>query len=216
MTAKVVNATRGRWGELWDGDQPHVLELIGEDAIVAACGYVLANPVKAGLVEHGRDWPGFRTTPNGIGLSETFRRPAKFFSESGVMPETATLTLAAPPGTEAARFGKLLASRVEAAEATARKAARDAGRHFAGVRRVLATPWQRAAMAPETRRAPKPVVAAPDPETKVAYVAWLFAFRKAHDRALGRWLAGERGVLFPTGTYLMRRRFGVRCRREPP
>ncbi len=215
LTAKVVNAARGRWGEVWDGDQPHVMRLLGERAVVEACAYVLGNPVKAGLVAHGREWPGFRTTPNGIGRVERFARPEAFFRADGEMPEEATLELASPPGVDASRFARALAARVEVVEAAARKAVRDAGRAFAGVRRILGTPWAQTAVTAETRREPKPKVAADDGETKKAYLGWLAEFRTAYATALERYLAGERGVLFPLGTYGMRRRFGVRCRRPP-
>lgn len=215
MTAKVVNATRGRWGEVWDGDQPHVMPLLGPHTIVEVCAYVLGNPVKAGLVERGREWPGFRTTPNGIGRAERFARPEAFFRADGGMPDEATLELTAPPGVDAGRFARALASRVEAVEAAARRAIGEAKRRFAGVRRVLATPWASAAMTAETRREPKPKVAADDAGTKMAYLGWLAEFRAAYWAALERYLAGERGVLFPLGTYWMRWRFGVRCRRPP-
>jgi hypothetical protein len=215
LTAKVVNATRGRWGEVWDGDQPHVMPLLGTGAILDACAYVLGNPVKAGLVERGREWPGFRTTPNGIGQREEFRRPEAFFSRAGDMPEVATLELVAPPGTDTSAFARGLAGRVERVEAAAREAVRAAGRRFAGVRRVLAASWRDSALSAESRREPKPKVATADAATAVAYLGWLAEFRAAYWAALERYLAGERGVLFPLGTYLMRWRFRVRCRRPP-
>ncbi len=47
----------------WSAEQLNAVEIADRDACIDAVGYVLANPVAAGLVEHGRDWPGVRSRP---------------------------------------------------------------------------------------------------------------------------------------------------------
>lgn len=213
LWAVVVNAWRGRRGEVWDGEPPHVLELADGETAAEACAYVLANPVKAGLVRRGREWPGFRTTANAIGREEAFARPARVFAAEGAMPARAVLRLEAPWGER--RFAELVAVRVAEKERRAREALREAGRGWVGVWRVLATPWREAAARPEGRGR-GPVVAARDAVVRAARLAARWAFRVAYGAALARYRAGEREVEFPYGTWAMRVLLGVRCGRAPP
>lgn len=56
--AKGVSAEIGRWGGLWDGERYSAVELLDEAAIIEKIAYVLANPVRAGLVRRAVRWPG--------------------------------------------------------------------------------------------------------------------------------------------------------------
>ncbi len=56
--------------------------------------YTVANPVEAGLVSHGGQWPGLRLYRPGPMRIE---RPEVFFDLDGDTPEVAELELVAPP-----------------------------------------------------------------------------------------------------------------------
>ena len=61
LVAKCINASCGRWENLWAaGVQTSYVRLIDADAMIRESAYVLANPVSAGLVRYGREWPGVR------------------------------------------------------------------------------------------------------------------------------------------------------------
>ena len=54
--AETFNAKYRRSGHLW-GDRFALWQVRDEEHLRAACGYVLANPVRAGLCERAADWP---------------------------------------------------------------------------------------------------------------------------------------------------------------
>ena len=58
--AETFNAKYGRSGHLW-GDRFALWQIRDDDHLRAACAYVLANPVRAGLCEHVADWPWSRS-----------------------------------------------------------------------------------------------------------------------------------------------------------
>lgn len=47
-------------------------------------------------------------------------------------------------------------------------------------------------------------------------LTWLRMFRQAYRECMKRYLAGDRAVVFPPGTYLMRVRYGVSCEELKP
>ena len=57
-----------KWeGPTWDAEQPSVVRLLTEQAVIEKLAYVMANPVQAGLVRHARDWPGITVLPHELG-----------------------------------------------------------------------------------------------------------------------------------------------------
>jgi putative transposase len=53
--ASTFNRRYGRSGHLW-GDRFALWQIRDEEHLLAACAYVLANPVRAGLCERPEDW----------------------------------------------------------------------------------------------------------------------------------------------------------------
>ncbi|MFO0748557.1 MAG: hypothetical protein U1F43_23270 [Myxococcota bacterium] len=216
--ARVVNAMRGREGSVWDGREPHYQVMLDPAAALSMAAYDLANPVAAGLVEHGREWPGFRTTPNGIGQSRVYARPAVLESESATYPEVATLALVAPPWSSVGgpeRFGQELAALVGQREEAARKRVCAAGRRFEGAQRARSVDWNAEASSTEARGERRPVVAASDMERQNEYLTSRKTFIEAHESARLRFVGGIRDAIFPFGTWLMRVLFGVRVYEAP-
>ena len=217
LVARVVNYRRGRWGRFWDGDQVHVEVLLDAEAVERKIAYVLANPVAAGLVVRGADWPGVRSSPQvWVRPSRVVRRPDWFFRPDGVMPAEAELTYAVPPtheGMAPAEFAERIARRVSTEEERLRALQVEAKRPFLGVRGVLRQPWSSCPSTSEVRRKPKPLVAGAR-ETCKAALAAIRWFRWFYSEALEAWRGDDRAVSFPPGTWRMRELH--RASRHPP
>ena len=57
-----------KWeGPVWDHERPSVVRLLTERAVIEKMAYVLANPVKAGLVQRAAHWPGVTVLPQELG-----------------------------------------------------------------------------------------------------------------------------------------------------
>jgi REP element-mobilizing transposase RayT len=213
LVARATNAFLGRWESLWAPSTYSAVALVSPEDVVAKTAYVLANPVAAGLVRTGRDWPGPWSAPELIGGATILAyRPAHFFSPTGTMPERAELALTVPPGFDSAEeFRNQLAGALTVEEEGAHHAVASAGRRFLGVARVLAQhPFARPAGG-EPRRKLNPRVAARDKWKRAEAISRLAAFIARYRAALAEWRAGDVGAVFPAGTYLMRVAHGVPC-----
>jgi hypothetical protein len=193
--------------------------LAAREDVVAKIAYVLANPVAAGLVRRGREWPGLWTALERLGAATlTAVRPEGFFRKKGPLPETVELELTAP-----AAVGPIDAFRADVAAALD---ALERGTHqargatgegsgsadgFLGVARVLAqSPWGRARTW-EPRGTLNPRVAARDKWKRIEVLTRLVDFLRAYRAAWRARRAGDLAVVFPAGTYLLRVAHGVRC-----
>jgi REP element-mobilizing transposase RayT len=212
LVARAMNAWLGRFEGFWASDSSYsaVTPLDPED-VVAKAAYVLANPVAAGLVRDGAEWPGLRSSPAQIGKKVVARRPEFFFSNAGPMPETIELELAAPPGFAPELFATLLSGAVAELEKRHRQEIESTGRGFLGVARVLA---QRPLARPSSRE-PRfnldPRIAARDRWRRMEGILSMKRFRQEYREAWRAWCAGVRDVAFPAGTYLLRVLHGVQC-----
>jgi REP-associated tyrosine transposase len=208
LVARAVNASLGRWESFWAPSSYSAVALATPEDIVDKAAYVLANPVAAGLVRRGRDWPGLWSDPAAIGGKPiVVRRPRTFFRENGYMPEEVELELTAPEGFTPEEFRAWLS------DALAEREERHAppGRAFLGAARVVAqSPWARPANA-ERHRKLKPRLAARDKWKRIEAVTRLKAFLAEYRDAWRKWTSGVRDVLFPAGTYAMRVAHGISC-----
>jgi putative transposase len=175
--------------------------------------YTLANPVAAGLVRRGDEWPGVRSSVDAIGGGAIrVRRPEHFFRADGPMPETASLRIVAPPGVESLEGfrSQVKSAVVEQEEQAARKVAAK-GRGFIGVRRVLAqSPFSRPT-GNEVHRELSPRVAGRDRWKRIEAIGRLKEFLRDHREAWREFASGVRDVVFPHGTYWMRVMYAVPC-----
>jgi len=213
LVARSVNASLGRWESFWAPSSYSAVALLSPEDVVDKTAYVLANPVAAGLVPRGRDWPGLWSDPELIGRGPVeVERPAFFFRATGTMPAKATLELCSPPGFES---DAVFRDRVSAALASRERQAADdlaaAGRHFLGEERVMAqSPWDRAG-SDEPRRNLNPTIAGRDKWKRIEALSCLVEFRRAYRAAWKALRSGVKDVLFPAGTYWLRVAHGVRC-----
>jgi putative transposase len=211
--AKALNAALGRRESFWAPGSYSAVALQAPVDVLDKMAYALANPVAAGLVRRGSEWPGLWSAPAKIGAGpREVKRPRHYFRENGTTPRSAPLELICPKG-----FGSVeeLRSRLVDAlterEDRAARAMAEEGRSFLGARRVLAqNPLARPATE-EPRRGLKPRVASHDKWKRMEAIARLKAFLAAYREAWRAFKGGARATRFPAGTYGMRVTFGVAC-----
>lgn len=210
--ARALNAAHGDWENFWAPGSYSAVELASREAILDKMAYTLANPVIAGLVRRGAEWPGLWSAPALLGRTIVVKRPDAFFRKDGPMPESASLTLVAPPGFESPEEvrteleAELTAREDEAARALARQ-----GRSFMGSRCVLAQKVHARPAGGEPRRRLKPRVATVDKWKRIEAIGRLKEFLHAYREAWCAFARGVHDVVFPEGTYWMRVAHGVRC-----
>jgi REP element-mobilizing transposase RayT len=213
LVARAVNCSIGRWESLWDRESFSAVRLETREAILEKIVYVLANPVDAGLVRRGMEWPGLWSNERQLrGSVLALERPKEFFRSHGPLPAVAHLQLHPPPGLEHdAAFVDAVLSELRRAEDRAAAELGRQGRSFLGVARVLAQkPYARPA-ACEPRRTLNPRVASRNKWRRIEALLRLRDFARAHREALEAWRAGLRDALFPPGTWLMRVQHQARC-----
>jgi len=213
LVARALNASLGRWESFWSPASYSAVTLPGPEDVVAKAAYVLANPVAAGLVRRGRDWPGLWSDPRHIGCGAIeVERPAVFFRAGGSMPERIQLELTTPPGfVTPGDFREQLLAALSAREGEAALELSSEGRAFLGGKRVLAQSSARFPAAVEPRRKLNPKVAGRDKWKRIEALGRLREFLLAYREAWAALKAGFRDAIFPAGTYWLRVAHGVPC-----
>lgn len=213
LVARALNASLGRWEAFWAPSSYSAVALVSPEDVLDKAAYVLANPVAAGLVRRGREWPGLWSNPAAVGGPALLaKRPSIFFRPKGRMPESLELTLTPPPGFSSAEdFTEQLAAAVAEREENALNALRSRGLAPLGATRVLAQkPFGNPAPG-EPRRMLNPRIAARDKWKRIEALGRLVEFLRAYRAAWRLFRAGVRDVLFPPGTYWLRVAHGARC-----
>jgi hypothetical protein len=215
LFARCQNALRGRWENFWSSEQTSVVRLVGPEDVLDKMVYALTNPVKDGLVERADHWPGV-TSLDALrhGRSVIGLRPRHFFREDGSMPETVELRFERPAGFEhltRVEFLKLVMERVKSVEDVARAKRLQTGSRVLGRRGVLAQDWRDRPRSREPRRDLSPRVAARNKWSRIEALLRNQAFRDAYVKARTTFLQGVRDVVFPAGTYWLRRFAQVTC-----
>jgi hypothetical protein len=213
LVARAVNASLGRFEGFWASDGSYsAVEPLDRSDVIAKIAYVLANPVAAGLVKRGADWPGLWTAPALIGTRLAVRRPEGFFDPKGHLPECIELELTVPPGFSSPdQFRSELGVAVHDLEEKHQKELASQGRRFIGAARVLVqSPFSRPAPG-EPRFGLKPRIAARDKWRRIEGIFRIKGFEQHYRESRANWCSGIRDVVFPAGTYLMRIMYGVQC-----
>ena len=207
-----------KWeGPTWEPEQPSVVRLLTEQAVIEKLAYVMANPVKAGLVRHARDWPGITVLPHELGRRVwCVNRPDAYFDpQTAQWPDTTELALTLPPSLtqryrpEAVR--KAVHQELERQERLAHQEIQQRGWRILGAARVVRLSPYRRATSFELLRDRNPTFAVGRGQKRVFFQAEaeLRAFRRAYRQALEQWRAGLRSVVFPQGTWCMCRTHGA-------
>jgi len=216
LLAKCMNSLRGRWENFWSSEQTSVLRLVDSSDLLDKLVYALTNPVKDNLVAKVTDWPGFNSFDALVtGESVSAIRPDHFFREDGPMPAKVTLSFSRPPGFEDMsheEFSGMLRSRVESVEvdAEAKRCARVLGRQS-----VLDQDWRDSPCSRESRREINPRVAAKNKWSRIEALQRNKAFGNDYCRAFEAFRKGIKDVLFPAGTFWLRRFAAAVCAKWP-
>ena len=205
--AKTINAFRGRWESLWAPGSYSAVRLVDTEDVYQKLLYLYLNPIKAGLVRALVDWPGARSLPGDCGRTEEIQRPDGYFRRKGEVPAACVLELVAPTGVDLAQLER---DRSEL-ETDLRRRAREAGRSFLGVRRLLRQSPGASPATVEPRRGLNPRVASRDRWRRIEALQQWKAFLDRYREALVAFRAGDFAVCFPAGTYWMRVQLAVRC-----
>jgi hypothetical protein len=137
------------------------------------------------------------------------KRPEHFFDPKGSLPDVARLQLTPPPGFACPEeFRRQLVAALTEKEAEAR---RTCHRGFVGAARVLAQNPNARTRSSEARRTLNPRVAALDKWKRVEVLGRLKEFIDAYRAAWRARRDGDRSVVFPFGTYLLRVLHDVPC-----
>jgi len=215
LVARALNARYGHFEAFWASGTYSAVVLTDRDAILEKIAYTLANPVSAGLVSRSEVWPGLISRVSDIGAPPAaIPRPPHFFRQDGgaVLPVEVGLALVVPPGFEGLPLDEvraLVAARLAAHEERARRERE--GRPFLGRRGVL---QQRVADRPgdhEPHFELNPRVAGRDKWKRIEALGRMRTFVAAYRHAWMQFKAGLRAVVFPAGTWKLRRELGVWC-----
>jgi REP element-mobilizing transposase RayT len=224
MLANVTKCHRGWAEEVFNKSQTSRVELLTVAAIIEKIAYVLANPVACFAVRYAYDWPGVMTRIEDIG-SETvlcIDRPTIYLDpETRRWPDVAELGFAMPAEVVAER-GSLEAARAAIRAALDEKVkeahaeAKRLGETFRGARRATRIPFTSRASSFEPFGERNPTFAAAGDRAAAGRArTTLRAFLTGHAAAFERWRTGDRSVVFPSGTWLMRVLHGAAVAQPP-
>lgn len=210
MLAKCLNAFRGRWENFWACEPVSLVELVDRIDAIDKVVYAASNPVKDGLVDTVAHWPGVNGTHaliNDLPMHAT--RPAFFFRDEGPMPAEVTLHLTIPPELgDPESFRRAVRNGIAAVEAKHKAERARTGRGVVGRARILRQSWRDSPTSHEPRRTLNPRVAARSKWHRIEALQRNKAFVAEYKAARRAWLAGI-PVVFPAGTYWLRRFAGV-------
>jgi REP-associated tyrosine transposase len=219
LFAKCQNALRGRWENFWSSEQTSVVRLVDPNDVLDKMVYALTNPVKDRLVEQSHTWPGATSLPALThGKPLVASRPKHFFRDDGSMPKVVSLDLPQPQGFKnvpQSAFVGLVLERIRAFEKAAAAERRRTGGQVMGRRGVLSQRWHARPESREPRRQLDPRVAARSKWSRIEALLRNRAFRDAYAAARAALLAGIRDVVFPAGTYWLRRFTQAICAPAP-
>ena len=171
------------------------------------------DPVAAGLVQSGAEWPGIWSAPEQVGAAKmTIPRPKVFLREDGDMPETVEFELTTPPGFGcAAEFRERLSSALRRLEKSIRRERASKGWGFLGRVKVLAQKPSARPASGERRFGLNPRIAAMDKWKRIEAISRLEDFLREYRAAWLVMRSGVTGFLFPPGTYHLRVMHDVPC-----
>ena len=213
LVARAVNAAFGEWDALWSAQPYSAPRLLEPDDILRKLVYTLANPVAAGLVRYCKDWSGPTSWNMEYGVPIKIPRPPVFFSKD--MPDELELVIHRPAGLRPELTDRELRALVrEQAHEKERELIgkmAEAGRAFMGMRRVLKQARHDTPSSRDERRGIRPTIAGRSKWARIQALQQNARFLEEHEIARLAFAAGDRNVVFPHGTYLMRVRFGCAC-----
>lgn len=211
MTGHAFNVRRARRENFWAPRRSKPTYLVELEDIIRMVVYTLVNPVEAGLVERANLWPGLTSYAWLDGRTVTAERPRFYFDPDGDVPKTVSFTLSVPPefDGDAEAWKELIHRRVAEEEATIQKRRRAEGLRFLGRKAVLKASVHRRGTVAEELGERMPLVAAQAEGVFKRAMKELKHFYLRYQAALARFRSGLRDTIFPEGTWMLARRYGV-------
>ena len=214
LLARCMNAHLGRFENFWSSEATSVVHLAETNDVLDKMTYAFENPTAADLVDTLEQWPGvstFQATVSGGSLTAT--RPKHFFRDDSGMPETVTVQIVRPRAfadLEPKKWADLVTEHVRTKEAEHRQQREAAGRTVLGRKAILdQNPLDcPSSHAPRFRISPR--VAAKN-RARIEALLRNRVFSERYRAAFKAHIAGLADVVFPFGTYWMRKFGKVAC-----
>jgi putative transposase len=232
LLARAVNALHGTSGTAIE--KGYNLVDADEETLLEHCRYTLTNPCEAHLVARARHWKGVSSLGLEYGVPVTIKRPneglwagrlahakrsksqrskrAKYAGRSK-LPETVELVLRRPPVMRHLSDAELrahLRKRVEEKELEFIAARKIKGIRVTGWNKVVEQHFSTIPR-PEERFGRVPSFSRKTFEARREAAKRRRQFLSAYYTALRKFIRGVLDVVFPEGTWFMKRRFGVPC-----
>ena len=215
LLARCQNVHLGRFENFWSSEPTSVVRLVEPNDILDKMTYAFTNPAAADLVDTAEEWPGvatFQATVSGGHITAT--RPSHFFRDGGGLPEVVSLKIARPRGFEALgqhEWARLVTERVRSKEAEHRKRRADTGITVLGRERIIGQSPFHCPVSDAPRFQMNPRVAAKSKWARIEAILRNHAFVQRYRDAFCNHMAGLSNVLFPAGTFWMRKFGKVAC-----
>ncbi|MFT6399202.1 MAG: hypothetical protein ACJAYU_003967 [Bradymonadia bacterium] len=215
--ARALNVHHHRDDKIWSGDGYHLVRPINPEDVMHRMVYLAANPAAAGLVNRAEEYPGAVVTPGSIGVPTSYRRPDFFFSKDGPWPEQVEVTFAVPGCMEMTRGDYIAAfsSALKEREWEHRRERRSESKGLLGADACRAVSPADRPKSGEKHGRRKFEVACKDECERSASIRRMKAFREAYLVALEEWREDISGVVFPHGSWWVRRYAGAAVRPAP-
>ena len=209
LLARCLNARLGRFENFWSSEPTSVVRLVEPNDVLDKMVYAFTNPCAADLVDKAEGWPGVSTYHAALASGWLVAtRPKHFFREKGGTPDVISVRIARPRGFDhltQIEWADFLTERVREKEAECRCRRVELGITVFGRARILAqSPFAAPkSHAPHFRMSPR--VAAKSKWARIEALLRNKGFLASYRAAFLGHLAGVAGVLFPFGTYWMRK-----------
>lgn len=233
LISRALNGLRGTTGTNIEKGYNAVAVNDGQK-LLEHCVYTLANPCAANLVDRSRHWKGVSSLRLEYDRPVTIERPSRSLwadeadrggrnrsrdtkrarhAGRSKLPKKATLVLTRPEIGVGAGVDVRTTIRERLAEReneliAARKAS---GTRVLGWRNVIRQHFADMPRRAEERFGSVPTVSASSKWARAEALKRRACFLAGYYTALERFMEGVRDVVFPLGTWLMKRRFGVTC-----
>jgi putative transposase len=215
LLARCQNAHLGRFENFWSSDPTSVVRLVEPNDVLEKMVYAYTNPTAADLVDIAEEWPGVSTFQAALTTGHIVAtRPKFFFRSDGKLPELVTVNIARPhgfAGQTQAEWNELVTSRVRCVEAEHHERRRAAGKTVLGRDAILRQRPFDSPTTPEPHFGISPRVAAKSKWPRIEAIGRAQVFVERYRVAIKQWMAGVANVVFPYGTYWMRKFARVVC-----
>ncbi|MEM7164192.1 MAG: hypothetical protein AAF581_01940 [Planctomycetota bacterium] len=212
ILTRSLNNLRGTRGSQWAPDEQSPVVLLGEDAILDASAYSLANPETHDL-ERWESWPGVISRIDQLaGPPEIITKPEWFYDPDGDVPDVAVLRYGKPlllSEWNDEEYRSEVLRRVD--ERCERAREKRKGRALLGRVAILAQSISDTPSSELPIRTRNPRVKCRSTTLRIAYLLWLSLFRREHREARLAFEAGDQEAEFPFGTYWHALRYRVNC-----